>query len=99
VVTLNSIPVTINSWSSSAIVITIPAGATTGPVQVSVAPTLNASNSMVFTVLSSPLSGWIDQDIGAVGVSGSATFANGTFTVQGAGYQINSTADAFHFVY
>jgi RHS repeat-associated protein len=99
VVTLNSIPVTINSWSSSAIVITIPAGATTGPVQVSVAPTLNASNSMVFTVLSSPLSGWMDKDIGAVGVSGSATFANGTFTVPGAGYQINSTADAFHFVY
>jgi RHS repeat-associated protein len=99
VVTLNGIPVTINSWSSSAIVITIPAGAATGPMQVSVAPTLNASNSIVFTVLSSPLSGWIDQDIGAVGVTGSASFANGIFTVKGAGYQINSTADAFHFVY
>ena len=43
--------------------------------------------------------GWTDGDIGATGVAGSATFANGAFTVAGAGSEIFDTADAFHFVY
>jgi len=42
---------------------------------------------------------WLDQDVGSVGVTGSARFSNGTFTVQGAGAQIYGTADAFHNVY
>jgi len=44
-------------------------------------------------------SGWSQGDIGSVGVNGSGSYANGTFTVQGAGTQIWGTADAFHFVY
>jgi hypothetical protein len=42
---------------------------------------------------------WTDGDIGSPGVAGSASYANGTFTVAGAGQQIYGTADAFHFVY
>jgi hypothetical protein len=42
---------------------------------------------------------WLDQDLGSVGVTGRASFSNGTFTVQGAGAQIYGTADAFHYVY
>jgi len=42
---------------------------------------------------------WIDSDVGAVGVAGSASFANPTFTVTGAGADVWGTADAFHFVY
>jgi endonuclease/exonuclease/phosphatase family metal-dependent hydrolase len=42
---------------------------------------------------------WADRDIGAVGLAGSATYANGTFTVYGAGADIWGTADSFHFVY
>ena len=38
-------------------------------------------------------------DIGAVGLSGGATSSNGVYTVAGAGADIQSTADAFHFVY
>jgi regulation of enolase protein 1 (concanavalin A-like superfamily) len=42
----------------------------------------------------------LDGDIGSVGVAGSAGFANGTFTVSGAGLgTLSTTSDAFHFVY
>ncbi len=43
---------------------------------------------------------WSDGDIGSVGVAGSASYANGTFTVAGAGQGTMITAaDGFHFVY
>jgi hypothetical protein len=42
---------------------------------------------------------WLGQDIGAVGVAGSAGYAGGTFTIQGAGADIWGTMDAFFFVY
>jgi hypothetical protein len=61
---------------------------------------MNDSNPVIFTVSSQPLpSSWLDQDVGSTGVAGSASYANGTFTVAGAGQQIYGTADAFHFVY
>jgi len=44
-------------------------------------------------------SGWKSQDIGAVGLAGSASASGGTFTVSGAGADIWGTADAFHFAY
>ena len=40
---------------------------------------------------------WQSQDIGNVGAQGSATSANGIFTVRGAGGDIWGTSDAFHF--
>jgi phosphatidylserine/phosphatidylglycerophosphate/cardiolipin synthase-like enzyme/regulation of enolase protein 1 (concanavalin A-like superfamily) len=43
--------------------------------------------------------GWANQDIGAVGLAGSAAESNGTFTVKGAGADIWGTADGFHFAY
>jgi phosphatidylserine/phosphatidylglycerophosphate/cardiolipin synthase-like enzyme/regulation of enolase protein 1 (concanavalin A-like superfamily) len=42
---------------------------------------------------------WQAQDVGSVGVAGSASADNGTFTVRGAGADIWGTADAFHFVW
>jgi regulation of enolase protein 1 (concanavalin A-like superfamily) len=99
-VLLNGAPVTINTWSATSISITIPAGATTGPLVVSVAPGMNDSNAVVFTVTAQALpSGWLDQDIGTVGPAGSAGYSSGTFTVKGAGTQIYGNADSFHFVY
>ena len=47
----------------------------------------------------SSIAPWADQDIGQVGETGSASFANGTFTVTGCGADIWGNADAFHFVY
>jgi subtilase family serine protease len=100
VVVLNGTAVTINTWSATSISITIPAGATSGPLAVSVAPGMNDSNPVTFTVTSQPLpSSWLDQDVGSTGLAGSAGYANGVFTVTGAGAQIYGTADAFHFVY
>jgi hypothetical protein len=94
-VLLNDSAVTINSWSATSISVTISAGATSGPLVVSVAPSMNDSNAVTFRVPNS----WLDQDIGTVGVAGSASSANGTFTVAGAGAGIYNTADAFHFMY
>lgn len=43
---------------------------------------------------------WETQDIGSVGIAGSAICTNGAlFTVAGAGADIQGTADAFRFVY
>ncbi|CAI6083108.1 fibronectin type III domain-containing protein [Cohnella sp. JJ-181] len=42
---------------------------------------------------------WLTQDIGSVGVAGSATYSGGVYTVNGSGADIGGTADAFRFVY
>jgi regulation of enolase protein 1 (concanavalin A-like superfamily)/phosphatidylserine/phosphatidylglycerophosphate/cardiolipin synthase-like enzyme len=42
---------------------------------------------------------WAQVDIGSTGLAGSASSAVGVFTVNGAGSDIWSTADSFHFVY
>jgi hypothetical protein len=42
---------------------------------------------------------WVDQDVGAVGIAGSASFNGGIFTVAGAGSDIWGAADSFNFVY
>src|SRR5437879_11725700 len=62
---------------------------------------MNDSNAVRFTVTSQPLPvSWLDQDVGSVGLAGSASYANGTFTVAGAGQGTFFTAsDGFHFVY
>jgi len=101
VVMLNGALVTINSWSDKSITITIPLGATSGPLVVSVAPSMNNSNPVVFTV-TSPQSlppPWLDGDVGSVGIAGSASYANGTFTVKASGQWIYGVADGMHFVY
>jgi len=42
---------------------------------------------------------WASQDVGAVGVAGSSSYANGAFTINGSGANIAGTADAFQFAY
>ena len=42
---------------------------------------------------------WTSQDVGTVGVSGTATNAAGVFQVVGSGANIAGTSDGFHFVY
>ena len=54
-VLLSGAAVSINSWSSTSITITIPSGAISGPMLVSVAPSMNDSNYIDFTVTSEPL--------------------------------------------
>jgi RHS repeat-associated protein len=101
VVWLSDVPMTVNSWTDTSITITISTGAISGYLAVSVAPSMNTSNPVVFTITSQPLpTGWLDSDIGSVGTAGSATYSNGTFTVNAQGSTIDSsTADGFHFAY
>jgi hypothetical protein len=42
---------------------------------------------------------WVDQDIGSVGLAGSASYSSGVFSVKGSGADIWNTADAFHYAY
>jgi YD repeat-containing protein len=97
---LNGAATTVTAWTANSITITIPTGATSGPLLVSVAPGMDDSNAVFFTVTTQPLlSGWLDADVGAVGLVGSATYSGGTFTVKGAGTSVGGVTDSFHFVY
>jgi PKD repeat protein len=42
---------------------------------------------------------WQNQDVGSTGQAGSASFANGAFTVNGSGADIWDTTDGFQYVY
>ncbi len=99
-VLLNSAPVTINSWSNTSIVFTIPAVSASGPVVVLVAPNMNASNVVKLTITTQPLpTSWLDADVGQIyGLPGSATYSDGIFTINGSGTGYTST-DGFHFAY
>ncbi len=44
-------------------------------------------------------SGWGTQDVGSVGLAGSATESGGTYTIAGAGVDIWGTTDGFRYVY
>jgi len=98
VVRLNGAPVTVNGWSDTAITITIPSGVTSGPLAVAVAPSMNSSNPLTFTVPTLPAP-WLNRDVGSVGVAGSASYTDGVVTVQAAGQWIWNTADGLHYVY
>ena len=42
---------------------------------------------------------WVSQNVGTVGIVGSASYNNGIFTVLGSGADIGGTTDAFRYVY
>ncbi len=46
-----------------------------------------------------PSAVWTSQDVGAPALAGASSFANGIFTVQGAGADINGFQDQFRFVW
>src|SRR5260370_757882 len=90
---------------SSTLALTASSTATTGTVTVTVTGTsgsVTKTTTISLTVQSVPTlpSVWSDGDIGAVGLAGSANYANGTFTVAGAGQgTFFTSSDGFHFVY
>lgn len=74
-------------------------GATNTYRVISHAGTYASSPSAENAFLSAALpADWTGQDIGSVGVPGSAAFLNGTFALQGSGADIWETADGCHFV-
>jgi fibronectin type 3 domain-containing protein/regulation of enolase protein 1 (concanavalin A-like superfamily) len=75
----------------------VPAGMKYYYVVSAVAGGVESLNSLEATVnLPYP---WVSQDIGPVGMAGSAHWTNGVFTVTGGGPDILNPADAFRFVY
>ena len=60
----------------------------------------NVSVSALSTTTTGALpSPWTSQDIGSVGLTGSATYSSGRFTITAAGADIYGTADSFRFAY
>jgi hypothetical protein len=66
-------------------------GVTTGPVW-----SFKTVESTDIGTMPAP---WTNRDIGDVGVAGSATFSNGTFTVAGSGLDIWGAADSFQYLF
>src|SRR5579863_4169693 len=87
--------------STGSISISIPSGAVSGDLVVMVAPTMNCSNPVEFTVTTTPLpTAWLDEDIGEGIKPGSATYSSGIFAVTGSGNNdLNVNTDGFHFAY
>jgi hypothetical protein len=91
--------------STSTLTLTASSTAATGTVTVTVtgvSGSLTKTTTISLAIRSIPTlpSVWSEGDIGSVGVAGSASFANGTFTVAGAGQGTMITnSDGFHFVY
>jgi len=98
-------PTSVNGLGSSTMTVTTGGSTPTGNHTLTVRGT---SGSMLHTApvtltvnpAGGPLpTGWTSQDIGAVGIAGSASFNSGTFTVTGSGADIWSTADEFHYAH
>ena len=96
-VALNGTNAVATSWSDTTIVAVVPTGASSGAFTVTV--NSQPASSPTFTVTALP-SGWSHQDVGSVGLTGSASYGTGAFTINGAGHGVfYYTTDGMHFVY
>jgi chitodextrinase len=77
--------------SNTAYVFTLKAKDAANNISAASAP-LNITTS----ILPTP---WLSQDIGNVGLAGSASYSGGVFTINGSGTDIWNTSDEFHFVH
>jgi len=73
-VTFNGVAATASAWSSTSITVSVPAGATTGPVVVTIAG--QASNGVGFTVLQPPNIASVSPTVGVAGQSITITGSN-----------------------
>ena len=67
--------------------------------QTIITPEANTTYTAIFSPSNSLPSPWLTSIIGNVGLTGSAGYSNGTFTVSGSGKDIWNSADAFRYVY
>src|SRR5260221_647821 len=95
-----------SNTSTSTLTLTASASATTGTSTLTItgtSGTLTSSTTITLSVTPAPNpnipSGWLDLDIGAVGVAGLSRFAHGGFTLNASGEWVYSTAQCMHFVY
>jgi regulation of enolase protein 1 (concanavalin A-like superfamily) len=86
------------SWS-------VPSEQSPGDYQVTVRVTDNGSpakddfETITITVTTALPAPWLEDDIGTVGLAGSADYDSGTYTIGGAGTGVHASADGFHFVH
>jgi regulation of enolase protein 1 (concanavalin A-like superfamily) len=98
-------PTSVAGSGSSTLTVSTATTTPTGTYPLTITGTSGSlSHSTAVTLVVSTTSGglpagWTDQDIGSVALAGSASYSNGTFTVNGAGSSISGTADQFNYVY
>ena len=98
-------PTAVTPTGSSTLSISTSASTTPGTYTLTISATgggVNHTTSVTLTVNAvggSLPAGWTDVDIGSVGVAGNASYASPTFTLNGSGNDIWSTADAFNYAY
>lgn len=86
-------------YRNSAVVYTSATAPTNYPYVLGADLLSSGSSVQAAQITTAVLTDWTSQDIGAVGVAGSASQNGSTFSVSGAGADIWGSADAFHFVY
>jgi len=109
-ITFNGVAATSTSWSPTRIVVSVPSGATTGPVVVSVGAF--SSSGVTFTVGTGSITGTVTRAIGGTEISGAlvealqsnvplasaTTAADGTYTISNLNpgtYDVRVTASGF----
>jgi len=95
-------PASVTGPGSSTLTVTTPASTPAGTNTLIITGTCGSlvHTTNVSLIVNAPAglpAGWTDQDIGAVGIAGSAGYNNGTFTVSGSGADIWTTGDQFNF--
>ncbi|HXF10828.1 MAG TPA: RICIN domain-containing protein [Desulfuromonadaceae bacterium] len=96
-----------STTGSSTLTLTASSTAATGTATITITGTdgtLTHTTSITLTVNSSGGGGalppgWTDVDVGAVGLAGNASYNAGTFTINGSGSDIWTTADQFNYAY
>ena len=88
-VTFNGTPASVTSWNATGIIVTVPSGATTGNVVVSVSGM--QSNGVLFTVLSAPIIAGVNPSSGTFGAT--VTITGTSFgATQGRGVSFGGTS-------
>jgi outer membrane protein assembly factor BamB len=104
-VTVALSPASVTAGGTSTLTLTVGASVAPGNYSITVtgtAPSATHSASVTLAVVAAPPplpSPWVDSDIGAPALAGSATYSGGIFTVRAAGADIYGTNDQFHYVY
>jgi outer membrane protein assembly factor BamB len=105
-VTAGFSPGSVTAGGASTLTLTVGASTVPGTYPITVtgtAPSTTHSTTVTLTVTAPPPPGlpspWVDTDVGAPAIAGSAAYASGVFTVNGNGVDIFGTSDQFNYVY
>ena len=97
-------PTSLTAGAASTLTLTVGSSTVPGVYPITVtgtAPSATHATTVTLTVTSAGglPSPWLDTDVGAPSPAGSATYAAGTFTVNGSGTDIFGTSDQFNYLY